>query len=457
MSREEEEKFMQTFRRTCFYNDYRDRDLNRDNWRSSGRNDYIRDYYQSNSDDKPDLQKQLSNFIKAQHSTNTFVKETFMDLKNKLETATKNHQASIQNLEAKFDQLTDKHYARPSRSLPSNTQPNPRDNPLKAYQLSQARNEHLNAVSTRSGKSYDPPTNPNDLQNDSQNSINFYSDDEDEESTSQPKSKTLKPIKEAPTPKPYKPRISYPQRLRKKKMEAQYGKFLDMSRVVRINVPLVDVLAGMTNYGKFLKELISNKKTFPTHHRRSNSVKQKQLNLGVGSEQMTFSIDFAMKHSYSNDDTCISIDVIDEILEEDFDALLDEGSKILYSIEGTPLEDKLFAEFDEFIAINIEENTKFESNEEMPFKKSPSILIIKSRNLLMKVLRTLNSNLFLITENTHSWKNPLFFLRSYHLSFQNKTKIKSSLFSKDKSKPLLGVPQAFLVSVCASVNIKFNF
>ncbi|GKA98425.1 hypothetical protein Tco_0826362 [Tanacetum coccineum] len=51
------------------------------------------------------------------------------------------------------------------------------------------------------------------------------------------------------------------------------------------------------------------------------------------------------------------IDVIDEIIEEDFDALLDEGSKLLYSIEGTPLEDKIFAEFDEFIAMNIKENT----------------------------------------------------------------------------------------------------
>ncbi|GJT95937.1 reverse transcriptase domain-containing protein [Tanacetum coccineum] len=53
-------------------------------------------------------------------------------------------------------------------------------------------------------------------------------------------------------------------------------------------------------------------------------VKQKQLNFGVGTERITFSIDSAMKHSYSNDDTCFSIDVIDEILEEDFDALLDE-------------------------------------------------------------------------------------------------------------------------------------
>ncbi|GKA47408.1 reverse transcriptase domain-containing protein [Tanacetum coccineum] len=53
-------------------------------------------------------------------------------------------------------------------------------------------------------------------------------------------------------------------------------------------------------------------------------VKQKQLNLRVGTERTIFNIDSAMKYSYSNDDTCFSIDIIDEILEEDFDALLDE-------------------------------------------------------------------------------------------------------------------------------------
>ncbi|GKC76923.1 reverse transcriptase domain-containing protein [Tanacetum coccineum] len=63
-------------------------------------------------------------------------------------------------------------------------------------------------------------------------------------------------------------------------------------------------------------------------------VKQKQLNIGVGIERMTFSIDSAMKHSYLNDDTCFSID---KILEEDFNALLDEGSSILYSIKVTIL------------------------------------------------------------------------------------------------------------------------
>ncbi|GJZ66494.1 reverse transcriptase domain-containing protein [Tanacetum coccineum] len=222
-------------------------------------------------------------------------------------------------------------------------------------------------------------------------------------------------------------------------MEAQYGKFLDMIRVVRINVPLIDVLAGMPNYGKFLKELISNKYkieqisaaflsdessamiqnkvppklgdpgsflipsenmlvevgkfTFPVDfvilEMEEDSkvplilgrpflhtadavirVKQRQLNLGVGTERIIFNIDSAMKHSYSNDDTCFSIDVIDEILEEYFDALLDEGSKILHSIEGTLLEEEIFAEFDEFMAMTADENSDSESDtEDAPFEK----------------------------------------------------------------------------------------
>nr|GEW92331.1 reverse transcriptase domain-containing protein [Tanacetum cinerariifolium] len=67
-----------------------------------------------------------------------------------------------------------------------------------------------------------------------------------------------------------------------------------------------------------------------------------------------------------NDDTCFSIDVIDEILEEDFDALLDEGSKIFNFIEGTILEEKLFAEFNDFMAMTVDENSEFDSDTEEP-------------------------------------------------------------------------------------------
>ncbi|GJS82807.1 hypothetical protein Tco_0749348 [Tanacetum coccineum] len=343
--------------------------------------------------------------MKSQQSTNAFFKETFMDLKTQLETIVKNHQASIQNLETKFDRLPNKQSGRPSGSLPGNTQPNPKDI------IPKLTNHHNLAMSI---------------------------DDEDEESTPQPKTQNLKPVKETPLPKPYKPKILYPQRLRKEKMEAQYRKFIDMIRTVRINVPLIDVLDEMPNYGKFLKELVNNKHkieqisaaflsdeisamipnkvppklgdlgsflipsknmlievgkfTFPIDFvilemeedskvplilRRPSlhtadvviRVKQKQLNLGVETERMIFNIDSAMKHSYSNDDTCFSIYVINEILK-DFNALLDEGSKILHSIEGTLLKDEIFAEFDEFIAMTTVKNSDSESDiEDPPFEK----------------------------------------------------------------------------------------
>ncbi|GKB79136.1 hypothetical protein Tco_0946031 [Tanacetum coccineum] len=132
----------------------------------------------------------------------------------------------MQNLEAKFERFADKQSSRPSGSLPSSNQPNPKGSSFKPYQPPQAQNEHVNAIFTQSGKSYDPPTNTNDQQNDFENPINFDSEDEEEEST--PQTKSQKPVKETPIPKPYKSKTPYPQRLRKEKMEAQYGKSLDM-------------------------------------------------------------------------------------------------------------------------------------------------------------------------------------------------------------------------------------
>ncbi|GKA27325.1 reverse transcriptase domain-containing protein [Tanacetum coccineum] len=271
MSHEKNSKFKQTFRKTHFYNDYCDRDSSRDNWRSSGRNDYNRDNYRSNTDDKPyDLQKQFDDFMKSQQSTNSFFKETFMDLKTQLETVAKNHQASIQNLETKFDKLADKQSSRPSGSLLSNTQPN----------------------------------------------------------------------------------------LRAENMLIEVGKFTFFADFVILEIEedsKVPLILGR-----------------PFLHTADVviQVKQKQLNLGVGTERMIFNINSVMKHSYLNDDTRFSIDVIDEILEEDFDALLDEGRKILYSIEGTLLEEEIFSEFDEFMAMTADKNSEAESDtEEPPFEK----------------------------------------------------------------------------------------
>nr|GEW96348.1 reverse transcriptase domain-containing protein [Tanacetum cinerariifolium] len=286
-----------------------------------------------------------------------------------------------------------------------------------------------------------------------------------------------------------------------------------MIRAVRINDPLVDVLAGKQNYRKFLKELVSNKhkleqilvaflsdesfakiqnkvppnlrdpvsflipsnfsKTFscnaladlgssinlmpyslyvklsletlkPTKMSirladisfqhpigiAKNMLVEKKLNLRVGTERMTFSIDSAMKHSYSNDDTCFSIDVVNEILEEDFNALLNEESKILHSIEGSILEEKLFAEFYEFMAISIDENSKSESNtEEPPIKKINFNIDYKIKTSLEEPpskleLKPLPDNLeYVFLEETSF----LLVIISSQLSEQNKNKLISIL------------------------------
>nr|GEV01012.1 retrovirus-related Pol polyprotein from transposon 17.6 [Tanacetum cinerariifolium] len=116
----------------------------------------------------------------------------------------------------------------------------------------------------------------------------------------------------------------------------------------------------------------------------------KQLNLGVGTERMIFNINYAMKHSYSDNDACFNNDVIDEILEEDFDALLDEGSKILHSIERALLEEEIFAKFVEFMAMTADENSASESdNEKPPFEKITINTNYKSKHLLKNLLRVI--------------------------------------------------------------------
>ncbi|GJV97127.1 reverse transcriptase domain-containing protein [Tanacetum coccineum] len=234
-------------------------------------------------------------------------------------------------------------------------------------------------------------------------------------------------------------------------MEAQYGKFLDMIRAIRINVPLVDVLARMPNYGKFLKELISNKhkieqifaaflsdessamiqnkvppklgdpksffiscnfkKTLSCNALADPSasinlmpyslyaklsletLKPTKISVRLADRSFQYPVGIAenmlvevvnspfllislfskwkktTKFPSSWDDLFFTLmmhlDVIDEILK-DFDALLDEGSKILHSIKGTLLKEEIFSEFDEFMAMTADKNSKSKSDTEEP-------------------------------------------------------------------------------------------
>ncbi|XP_074315015.1 uncharacterized protein LOC141651193 [Silene latifolia] len=57
----------------------------------------------------------------------------------------------------------------------------------------------------------------------------------------------------------YVPPVPFPQRLARAKLEQKYGKFMDMMKGINITMPFIDAVKEIPSYGKFLKELISNK------------------------------------------------------------------------------------------------------------------------------------------------------------------------------------------------------
>ncbi|GJW30538.1 reverse transcriptase domain-containing protein [Tanacetum coccineum] len=440
--------------------------------------------------DESEFKKTVRKFVVAQKAANDFVKNQFYNLKTKVKQEQKNHQAAIQDLEKKFGRISDHQSSRPTSIIPSNTQTNPKPSTSndKPYRPPPTRNEHVNAVFTCSGKTYDPPVNPN------AKPAVFLDDSEDEADEVEKEAEPLpkKPTHADPLPlKAYKPKVLYPQRLHKEKMEARYAKFLDMIKEVRINIPLIDVLAGMPNYGKFLKDLVRNKSkmeqiyvaflteeclailqnklppklgdlgSFLIPFKLANSVKylaladlgasinlmpyslyaalsgttlkptrmcirlanhtyqypmgvaenmlvqdgkfvfpvnfvilqiekddrvplilgrpflhiadaiirvkNKELNLGIREDRATFLIDKAIQHSHLNDDTCFRMNVIDEVTEDELDALLDDSKPFLSTsemISETPLDKEL----EEFMTGNVQEDEVKDDFEELPPK-----------------------------------------------------------------------------------------
>ncbi|XP_047965565.1 uncharacterized protein LOC125210028 [Salvia hispanica] len=55
-------------------------------------------------------------------------------------------------------------------------------------------------------------------------------------------------------------RVPFPFAMKKKKLDEQFSKFVDIFRKVHINIPLVEALQEMPTYAKFLKDVLSKKK-----------------------------------------------------------------------------------------------------------------------------------------------------------------------------------------------------
>ncbi|XP_075492512.1 uncharacterized protein LOC142530565 [Primulina tabacum] len=65
---------------------------------------------------------------------------------------------------------------------------------------------------------------------------------------------------EVEPPPVLKPTLPYPQRFKKKNLDDQFAKFLEIFKKIHINIPFADVLEPMPNYAKFIKAAMSKKR-----------------------------------------------------------------------------------------------------------------------------------------------------------------------------------------------------
>nr|GEV67513.1 reverse transcriptase domain-containing protein [Tanacetum cinerariifolium] len=161
---------------------------------------------------------------------------------------------------------------------------------------------------------YDSPVNANAKTT----VIHDDSEDEVDEFEKEVEPSSSKQTKNDPPPlKAYKPKILYPQCLCKEKMEEGYAKFIDLIKEVRINISLVDALAGMPNYRKFV---------FPADFIILQMEKDDKVPFILG-RPILYTADaiIRVKNKELNDDICFSVDVIEEVTKEELDALLDDS------------------------------------------------------------------------------------------------------------------------------------
>ncbi|GJW60823.1 reverse transcriptase domain-containing protein [Tanacetum coccineum] len=130
-----------------------------------------------------------------------------------------------------------------SGTIPSQTVTNPR--------------EHVNAITTRSGKTCEGPLTPL-----------VPTPEEDSIFIEIPKPKAKKTVNveiqdlNSPRPNSYQPKLPYPERMKVReddKPSAQHSRFLKMFKQLRLKIGLKDALIEMPKFNKWLSSLLRNK------------------------------------------------------------------------------------------------------------------------------------------------------------------------------------------------------
>ncbi|XP_073309941.1 uncharacterized protein [Primulina huaijiensis] len=156
-----------------------------------------------------------------------------------METHMGNMGATMKSLETQIGQLAIALKDQNRGQFPSNTEVNPK--------------EQCKAVTLRSGKEIGIPKPVEE-------GVEILVEEDDGQGVSVDKEKVEEPKKvmeQQPLPKVNLP---YPKRFKKKGLDDQFAKFLEIFKKIHINIPFADALEQMPNYAKFIKDVMSNKR-----------------------------------------------------------------------------------------------------------------------------------------------------------------------------------------------------
>ncbi|XP_070013438.1 uncharacterized protein [Nicotiana sylvestris] len=188
------------------------------------------------------------------------------------------HNTFIHNLEVQLGQILQALNTRPKGALPSDTVVNPKGGNNTGHAMEETtRSGRGGEASTSKQKkvvnddvevqnAYDPIVDEQVSEENLNGEmiIDIHDNEEETQNDVNPSREhvidileTVMPKSKAPLPKPPLP---YPQRLAKQKNENQFKKFIEMMKILSINVPLVEAPEQMPGYAKFMKDLVTKKR-----------------------------------------------------------------------------------------------------------------------------------------------------------------------------------------------------
>ena len=196
-------------------------------------------------------------FMNNQRSTNTEFSDSLRNLNSKVEfLATQGKMLETQIAQQAASS------SRPQGTLPGKPDINPR--------------EHANAVTLRNGKEYEGPKMPEEEEQ-QQPQKEAQIAPAPTSAAAQPHHAAAQPpveppnhgktapdkVKHAETSKYIPPHrfVPFPQRLVKNKLDQQFAKFVDHLKMLNITIPFTEAITQMPTYAKFLKDILSNKRT----------------------------------------------------------------------------------------------------------------------------------------------------------------------------------------------------